>query len=214
MESAIESIAGISISNQNATDHVFFVDSNLIAISNFTMEISTATPATQKKRWSDGDSQLGATWMEYQTPQQGTWWGDWQPASCVHPNTHGDLPVTVSLTRNVSHRGTWKPGFNLDFGKSSSLHSGHETVKLNTISEMAWYAIPAYGYGQAWSQQLMVWQDQQRRSCKMEHYGPGGVTCGEWSDFFRGDLPVKNGVNFAWFTDWKKLDFNSCGGGT
>ncbi|KAM9903130.1 hypothetical protein OXX79_003551 [Metschnikowia pulcherrima] len=208
-ESAINTVTAMAKADTEKTEFDVMIDEKIIRISNLTLNEENL-----QKRWTAETAQVGASWTEYHCAEQGVYKSDLRPASCVHSNGHGASPYLVALTRAASYDGNWKTGFNPDFAMLTSLHLGHEVAKKNTVSETGWYTVPAYGYGQVWSEQIVVWQNQQRRICTMHAYGAGGISCDPWSATMRGDLPVVNGVHFVWNTDWQKMDFNNCGGGS
>ncbi|GEQ68798.1 hypothetical protein JCM33374_g2467 [Metschnikowia sp. JCM 33374] len=210
MDTAIDTITEMAVVDPASKDFELLVDSILIGIKNFTLEY----PEKLSRRWNRHNAPLGASWTEYRTVQQGTWWAPWYPASCVHQNEFGDTPITITLTQAMTYGASWTRGFDIHHGVSASMSIGYETTESNTRSESQTYVVPAHSYGQVWQQQLMVWQDQQNRRCKKHHYQKGGIKCGDWSESLRGDLPVKNGVSFGWSTGKDKMDFNSCGGGS
>ncbi|KAM9910282.1 hypothetical protein OXX69_004639 [Metschnikowia pulcherrima] len=214
MTAAIDTITEMEMAtddDSDDTDYYVLVDDEVFGISNFTIEYPTTNVT---KRWNAGNAPLGASWTQRQVAQQGTYWGGWYPASCVHQNGYGAAPVVVTVTQSSTYSATWDAGFDLNFGTKGSLNIGYSVTKTFSKSEAVAYTVPAYSYGQVWQQQLVVWQDQQHQKCHKYHYGKGGIKCGAWSGYVRGNMPVTNGVSFGWSTGYDKMNFGTCGGGS
>ncbi|KAF8004061.1 hypothetical protein HF325_001509 [Metschnikowia pulcherrima] len=209
LSSAIDSITAMVIEDPATTQFTVLIEDQIFGISNFTIEY----PANVTKRWDSSNAPLGASWTQYQTAQQGTWWSPWYPASCVHQNGYGDAPIEVTVTQSTSYSASWSEGVSLSYGTEASANIGLTTIKTNSVSEQETYTVPAHDYGQVWQQQLMIWQDQQHQHCHKYNYSKNDIKCGAWSEYVRGNLPVKNGQSFGWSTGYDRMDFGSCGGG-
>lgn len=212
MTSAISAITEYTTTDPDTTDYILSIDDKIIGISNFTLDPTNDTPSGITKRRGDSPSiPLGSTWTEYQLIQQGTWWSQWYPASCVHPGGSGIgfIPVTQS----TSYSASWNDGFSFSFGAAAASNMGYTVTQTNSVSQAVGRRIPAHSVGQAWQHQLVVWQDQIFRACEQKYIGPDGAVCDDWSGYVRGNLPVQNGQVFGWSVGAANVDDSTCGGG-
>ena len=209
LSKGIDLITSMEDSGNVYDTYMLVLDDKVYGISNFSLDSNL----TLKKRWDGGNAPLGASWTQHQVAQQGHWWSDWYPASCVHQNEKGSTPINIELTQSMSYSASWNAGFDIGFGEKASLSIGYTTTRTNSKSEVRKYTVPAYDYGQVWQQQQMIWQDQQHQHCHKYNYGSHGIKCGAWSEYIRGNIPVKNGHSFGWSTGKQNMNFNSCGGG-
>ncbi|GEQ68794.1 hypothetical protein JCM33374_g2463 [Metschnikowia sp. JCM 33374] len=152
-----------------------------------------------------------AYWTQHKVTKQETVWGDWGPSSCMLSNEFSAVPITLTMSENSSGNGTWKSGFNADFGQTAASHLGYMVFGINPNSGVRTYTVPAYSFGQVWKRQMVIQQDQQYRECEKTMVDGSAFTCGEWSKEVHGEMPVANGVSYGWRTVWNKLDPENCG---
>ncbi|KAM9903127.1 hypothetical protein OXX79_003548 [Metschnikowia pulcherrima] len=167
------------------------------------------------KRWNAHNAPLGASWTNYNVSDQGVFWADWKPATCVQENG-SDSPQKVSLKASWSTSEMHIAGFNVKYGIEQAAASGHKVGKKSSGTQTIEVTLPAYTKGQLFMQQQIVWQDQHSQKCHKKHYGKGGIKCGEWLGPFRGELPVlstNGGLNIGYSTGDDHVNQNECGPG-
>ncbi|QEU58741.1 hypothetical protein KDRO_A07650 [Kluyveromyces lactis] len=215
MEDAIDFVSAQVMANNANNDSAWIVqlpDKVPVFISNFTLE-DTATNVTLGKRWDSHNAPLGASWTQHQVVRQGEWWGKWYPKSCAIGNSLSDRDTTWEITSESSYSKSVSAGFSMGAAESAAVSMSVSVTSTNTQSYKGVFVIPAHGWGQVWTRQRMIWQDQQQQSCHKYNYGKNGIKCGAWSAYIHGDVPVKNGAMFTWSTGYENMDMNNCGGG-
>lgn len=217
LEEAIDYVTSqvlADVANDTTSWSVQLPDQHPIFITNFTLE-NDLDNTTLSKRWNSHNAPLGASWTQHQVARQGQWWGPWYPKSCAIGNSKSERDSTWRVKTESSYSQTISAGFDMGAANSASMGTfGVSVTKTNSQSHEHEYIIPAGGWGQVWTRQLMIWQDQQHQKCHKYNYGSKGIHCGAWSEYIHGDVPAKNNAVFTWSTGYENMDFNSCGGGT
>lgn len=209
LTSAIETITQYSTNDPDTTEYLLAIDNKIIGISNFTID----NPSNITKRWPNMPPPGQSTWNQYQVMQQGTWWSPWYPASCVHKNENSYY-TPFAVFQGTSYSASWGDGFNYEYGAAvAAAGLGKTVTQSNTVMQTRPHVLPPGQYGQAWQQQLVVWQDQQFQFCAKKNPILKEIWCNDWSGYVRGNMPVQDGEVFGWSTGIDKMDFSSCGNG-
>lgn len=201
---AIDEISESLDTGAQGAEFIVSVDGQLTGISNFTIR----SPDSNKR--SNKEDAQWAHWTQHQVVENGTWWTDWSPASCVQQNENSE-PETLVVLLSSSHSATWDKGFHVGLARKLFESMDIHIVKNSITEDTQMLTVPAQGYGQAWEQQLMAWQDQQHQKCHKKK-GSLETKCGTLKEY-RGNFPVQNSVSYGWTTGLDNMDFNSCGGG-